>query len=234
MERNSTKKSSKDKILKAVNNFEEVCNSGKFKFKYLDDWLFTKSIIFKNETTLTNQKNFKVYPRGTIVYAKLGVNIGSEFSGNHFCVVLNKNDNKRNELITIVPLTSKDTKFSLKLQENLILKALEKMKTDHKTLRFDLDRIKEMHARSTKVKNLNSAIEKELDEIENNYMQLAKIIERYERFVGKQTYAIPSQVITISKKRISTLNDYDPTGHISFNEETLKIIEDFMKANILS
>ncbi|HDC5367643.1 TPA: hypothetical protein O8158_002825, partial [Staphylococcus aureus] len=54
MERNSTKKSSKDKILKAVNNFEEVCNSGKFKFKYLDDWLFTKSIIFKNETTLTN------------------------------------------------------------------------------------------------------------------------------------------------------------------------------------
>ncbi len=32
-------KSSKDKILKAVNNFEEVCNSGKFKFKYLDDWL---------------------------------------------------------------------------------------------------------------------------------------------------------------------------------------------------
>ncbi|HDA3416079.1 TPA: hypothetical protein O4908_002781, partial [Staphylococcus aureus] len=55
-----------------------------------------------------------------------------------------------------------------------------------------------------------------------------------ERFVGKQTYAIPSQVITISKKRISTLNDYDPTGHISFNEETLKIIEDFMKANILS
>lgn len=37
-----------------------------------------------------------------------------------------------------------------------------------------------------------------------------------------------------SKKRISTLNDYDPTGHISFNEETLKIIEDFMKANILS
>ncbi|WP_237750749.1 hypothetical protein [Staphylococcus aureus] len=49
-------KSSKDKILKAVNNFEEVCNSGKFKFKYLDDWLYTKSIIFKNETTLTNQK----------------------------------------------------------------------------------------------------------------------------------------------------------------------------------
>ncbi|MGT2397983.1 hypothetical protein ACVPOR_09620 [Staphylococcus aureus] len=54
-----------------------------------------------------------------------------------------------------------------------------------------MDRIKEMHARSTKVKNLNPAMEKELDEIENNYMQLAKIIERYERFVGKQTYAIP-------------------------------------------
>lgn len=96
------------------------------------------------------------------------------------------------------------------------------MKSDHKTLQFDLDRIKEMHAKSAKVKNLNPEIEKELDEIENNYMQLAKIIERYERFLGKQAYAIPSQVTTISKKRIIKLNDYDPTGHISFNEETLK------------
>ncbi|HHD7397347.1 TPA: type II toxin-antitoxin system PemK/MazF family toxin [Staphylococcus pseudintermedius] len=99
------------KLLKATNNFEDICNSKNFKFKYLDDWLYTKSKILKKETHSNKQKEYRFYPRGTIVYAKLAVNIGSEFSGNHFCIVLNKNDHKRSELITVVPLTSKKLNF---------------------------------------------------------------------------------------------------------------------------
>ncbi|WP_421668613.1 hypothetical protein [Staphylococcus delphini] len=45
---------------------------------------------------------------------------------NHFCVVLNKKDHKRNELVTVVPLTSKNTNFSFLLPENIVEKALEK------------------------------------------------------------------------------------------------------------
>lgn len=125
-------------LLKATKNFEEICNSKNFKFKYLDDWLFTKSTLFKSEINSKKKKNYKVYPRGTIVYAKLGVNIGSEFSGNHFCIVLNRKDHKGNELITVVPLTSKSTKFSLLLPENIVEKALEKMEKDSNSLRHDL------------------------------------------------------------------------------------------------
>ena len=35
-----------------------------------------------------------------MVYVKLGSNIGSEFSGNHFCVILDNKDNKGKETVT--------------------------------------------------------------------------------------------------------------------------------------
>lgn len=46
-----------------------------------------------------------------MVYVKLGSNIGSEFSGNHFCVILDNKDNKGKETVTIVPLSSKGNKI---------------------------------------------------------------------------------------------------------------------------
>lgn len=45
------------KLLKVTNNFEDICNSKNFKFKYLDDWLYTKSKILKKRHTLINRKN---------------------------------------------------------------------------------------------------------------------------------------------------------------------------------
>lgn len=225
-------------LLKALINFDEICNSRKFKFKYLDDWLYTKSTLFKNELNYNKKKFYKFYPRGTIVYVKFGVNVGSEFSGNHFCVVLNKNDNKRSELITVVPLTSKDTKFTIRLEENLVSKAIEKLEHDGLILHDDLTRIKSLHEgfieSDADSKNSKTALEKKLNNIEEDYEQLAKIIKRYERFAGKLTYAIPNQIVTISKNRVTTLNKYDPTGHISFSENTLKVIEDFIRIHILS
>ncbi|PCF70945.1 hypothetical protein B4W73_11855 [Staphylococcus delphini] len=231
-----------ERLLKATKNFEEVCNSRSFKFQYLDDWLYTKSSILKKEIKTNRKNEFKVYPRGTIVYAKFGVNIGSEFSGNHFCVVLNKKDHKRNELVTVVPLTSKNTNFSLLLPENIVEKALEKMEKDSNSLRNDLKKLVKTHKSYIDTEDINPELETELETeleielgtMEKNYAELIKIIERYERFMGKQTYAIPSQISTISKKRISTINKYDPTGYISFDKSTLKVIEDYIKVNLLT
>ncbi|WP_345943279.1 type II toxin-antitoxin system PemK/MazF family toxin, partial [Enterococcus sp. S133_ASV_20] len=55
-----------------------------------------------------------------MVYVKLGSNIGSEFSGNHFCVILDNKDNKGKETVTIVPLSSKGNKNYLKLNESVL------------------------------------------------------------------------------------------------------------------
>ena len=37
-----------------------------------------------------------------------GTNVGYELSGNHFAVVINQDDNYRNGVVTVIPLTSKE------------------------------------------------------------------------------------------------------------------------------
>ncbi|NEF57484.1 type II toxin-antitoxin system PemK/MazF family toxin, partial [Staphylococcus aureus] len=49
-------------------------------------------------------KKYKKFSRGSIIYLDFGINIGHEFSGRHFGIVLNKNDSPYNSLVTVVPL----------------------------------------------------------------------------------------------------------------------------------
>ncbi|WRN52471.1 type II toxin-antitoxin system PemK/MazF family toxin [Staphylococcus aureus] len=53
------------------------------------------------------EKRYKVYQRGEIIYADFGKGVGHEFSYKHFCIVINKKDNKNNGKVTVIPLTSK-------------------------------------------------------------------------------------------------------------------------------
>ena len=58
-----------------------------------------------------NEKNFdnselKIFKRGDIVKANLGFNIGNEIGGLHYCVVMNKYDNKLSGTLNIIPLSS--------------------------------------------------------------------------------------------------------------------------------
>ena len=77
-----------------------------YKFSYLDDWLLKKSKLLINEANdlkinmvakennlSINQKNYKKYPRGTIIKADFGIGLGSEMSQIHFAIVLNNYDN---------------------------------------------------------------------------------------------------------------------------------------------
>ncbi len=50
------------------------------------------------------------YPRGSVIKVNLGFNVGKELGGLHFAVVID-NDNKRNaDVLTIIPLSSTDGK----------------------------------------------------------------------------------------------------------------------------
>ena len=48
-----------------------------------------------------------------------GTNIGYELSGNHFAIVLNKDDNNKNGLLTVIPLTSKGKPSYLELDDSI-------------------------------------------------------------------------------------------------------------------
>lgn len=73
----------------------------------LAEWINTWSKFLLREDTFSPQF-LPYYKRGDIVYADFGFNIGTEYGGIHYAVVLEANNNKKNGNIIVVPLTSLD------------------------------------------------------------------------------------------------------------------------------
>ena len=90
------------------------------KDKFTD---FENSKLNESETLLYEVKvkpiRFKRYSRGQIVKVKFGVNIGSEFSGDHYAIVISKQDTMLNPILHVIPLTSKKHNYNIEL-DNLL------------------------------------------------------------------------------------------------------------------
>ena len=71
----------------------------------LNNWLnvWSKYLIWEKEF---DSKRLIYYKRGDIVHAHFGYNIGSEFGGAHYAVVIENNNNISNDLVTIIPISS--------------------------------------------------------------------------------------------------------------------------------
>lgn len=87
-----------------------------------------------NEANKTSS-TYKVYKRGTLVKTDFKVGIGSEMSQVHFTLILSKYDNPKNNVITVLPLTSKSGKNNLYLGSLIIDSLMNKIKT--KTEKLD-------------------------------------------------------------------------------------------------
>ncbi|MBF0714538.1 type II toxin-antitoxin system PemK/MazF family toxin [Gemella sp. GH3] len=97
----------KDKILTKLNSLltHELPHK---KSAILTYWL--KDYI----NFLNREKNFKphflpVYKFGQVVEVNLGYNLGAEFGGLHYAVVVSSNDNKSNPNLIIIPMSSKQS-----------------------------------------------------------------------------------------------------------------------------
>ena len=91
--------------------FLNIMEYNLYKFKYLPQSILFKAKQFHNEALGKNTKFFPKFKRGTIVYVKFGINIGSELSGNHFAIVLDKYDKVTKSTLTVIPLSSKNNKY---------------------------------------------------------------------------------------------------------------------------
>ncbi|MBD1779520.1 hypothetical protein H8G44_14530, partial [Staphylococcus aureus] len=61
----------------AVNNFKKIQNSEIYKFKYTNSWCLEYSEFLLDEVRLLKEnKSYTRYKKGTIIYVKLGVNVG--------------------------------------------------------------------------------------------------------------------------------------------------------------
>lgn len=207
-------------------------DSKNMKVIYMPHWLEFYSIAIHSDVTSNKKRYYKSYSRGTVVYVKLGSNIGSEFSGNHFCVILDNKDNKEKETVTIVPLSSKGNKNYLKLNESV----LNLTATDLKKQIIDIS--SKVQALAQKYREIDIKLSTEDKKLLSNLNQKAnelyRVIGVYSKHKGKDTYVNISAITTISKRRISKINDSDPTGTIIISEDDMNEIEKQLKIKFFS
>lgn len=204
----------KEKLAKASRKFLYASRSSNKKFMFLPDWVLSESAYFYDEAN-NRRDNFKVYPRGALVFLDFGVNVGRELSGNHFGIVLNKSDSPRNGVLTVVPVSSKSNKFSVELDGLISEKSLDYLEDSADQL-------------ASKIHKTDDAVE--LHRLKTEAEKINRVVETYLRF-NKISYAKCLDVRTISKKRILKINKYDPVGKITVSNSTLNNIDRVIIAN---
>lgn len=71
----------------------------------IDQWIESWTKYLKQEKRF-NPRSLPAFDRGSVIYVDLGFNVGSEYGGVHYAIVLNKKDSRNNHLLHILPLTS--------------------------------------------------------------------------------------------------------------------------------
>lgn len=241
-------------ILKASKNFEKVHSTFKNnnKFRFLPNWLEKESNLFLSETQNTS-KSYNVLKRGSLIFVDFGINIGSELSNRHWAVVLNKNDSPKSRNLTVLPISSKEKKFSVMIDEviqqkskRFLLPILDKIGFDYFSIihyalteitPFDLGSAEEIYQEFLIQYGdaYNSESAKEIydngagmEKVENTNRKLKDLVNHYQRF-NKISYAKCDQIKTISKDRIIYINELDPCGKIKVGDETLDRIDEKLK-----
>ncbi|HJE01069.1 type II toxin-antitoxin system PemK/MazF family toxin [Staphylococcus auricularis] len=227
----------KTKLNKSNNKLKQSyikSNSKNIKVMYMPHWLEFYSYAIYNDVTNDKKRFYKYYSKGTVVYTKLGSNIGSEFSGNHFCVVLDNKDNKGKETVTILPLSSKNNKNYLKLKESVLNLTVDNLKKQILSTSSKVNKLAQKYRVAQNDINFSSQDKNLLSDLNQKIEELRTVIGIYYNHKGKETYANISAITTISKRRISKINDSDPTGTFKISQEDMSRIEEQLKIKYFS
>ena len=227
-------------------------SSGKHlkKANLISYWLKDYVRLINFEETFDPTRNI-AYKRGNIVKLNSGFNIGSEYGGLHYAIVLDNKNDHNSPVLTVIPLTSvKESKSIhnnsvdlgneiyrlLKLKYDTILKSLkdesdeiEKMISIFNELihtsRFTLDELKKLDAADHLKYTLDQKSEHNLEA----QSELKKIGEEISR-MKPGSIALVNQITTISKMRI-----FDPRNlrgvlaGVSLSEESMEKINQKVK-----
>ena len=100
----------KKHAIKELNNlFEYYINepTGKYlkKANLLSYWFETYVKYIREEEVYNPKKQIR-YNRGDVIKVNFGFNVGKEYGGLHYAIVLDKNNHLSANVVTVVPLTS--------------------------------------------------------------------------------------------------------------------------------
>lgn len=178
------------------------------------------------EQHTNKRQRYHKYKRGQFVIVRFGKRIGTEFSGTHPAIVISKEDNLFSGNITVIPLTSKYHSQYLELGELLNKSVYRKL---GKGVAKELFTIKEVRDILDTSENLNEAVsrmsELNLPVIKDYIKYYQQLTDKYESMF-KQSYAIVSQITTISKSKIvKPINKLDLLNELIISNSTLDKID---------
>lgn len=210
-------KSNYKRIEAACNNFKRISDDVKNqKFYNVDIWLCNVSKKFVKENDGDERYRYYKFKYGTIISVDFGIREGSEISKPHFAITLDKNDNIKNPVITVLPLTSKNKGHNIYLGrviEEAYKKKLEKQYDDIifqiKTLKIDS----------------KESID-EIDKLEKQKEIIKHMIRDFQVYF-KDTYVCINQITTISKDKIKISNNkFDIINKVRCDDGVMQIISD--------
>lgn len=187
------------KLMKAHQNNIIISDMNlKDKYTNFEDSKLNESKTLLYEISRKN-KTYTRYGRGRIVRVKFGVNIGSEFSGDHFAIVVSKQDTMMSSTLHVIPITSKKHLKNLEIGNILY---------DQK--KFD---------------NLNNLLNLTADE--NEKKKIKTCIKFYKKRKNTISYACYDHMKTISKLSITNnINEYDYISKLKCTADIMKAIDD--------
>lgn len=143
----------KEKAVKNLDTFLTNCIDStdqhmNKKASLLSYWIDSFTKYIKDEEDFDPAK-LKAYKRGDIIKLNFGFNVGSEYGGLHYAIVINNSNPRNSSVLTVVPLTSQkdgdevhpnDVALGTEIYRNLKLK----YDTISKTLQAEKEEIDRM------------------------------------------------------------------------------------------
>jgi hypothetical protein len=159
----------------------------------------SKTLLFEINHQMVK---YKRYFRGEIVRVKFGVNIGSEFSGDHFAIVISKGDTMFSPTLHVIPITSKKHEKSLNVG----------------TILYNEEKINELKKQLFTENDIN------------NKKQIQNVINYYEKRANVVSYACIDHIKTVSKLSVDKVlfKKYDYLSKIRCSDELMNTIDNFI------
>lgn len=235
----------KNEILQSLDAYlDNEMESNQKKAANIVYWLRDYKNYLKNEKDFTS-KFLPIYEYGTIIQVNFGFNVQHEYGGLHYAIVLDRNDKKHKDTLTVIPLSSikEDADLEKLKYNNFILGTefyqlyLNKINTLSKTSK---ERVKELRS---DIDSLSEKIELSEDELEIDFFtqryneierrvseeeKSAKYLDDCKKMINKMqlgSVAKLTSITTISKMRIKNpQNSQGTLSGIVLSEDTMQKI----------
>ena len=200
-------------IRKYILYAKHLAKTNTTNFERFKSWIHTY-ISYKANESKFNPTYLPKYEQGQIIFVDFGCGVRHEFSYPHYAIVLNTNDRKKNDLLTVVPLTSKKEKHNtLKEWEHEISYPIKNLLVDKVLSDFSIYGDKYVPLRDKVITFAKNSSSLSKDEYAKRYSELVdagvkeiyssnKDVMVFAEKMAKGSIVELNQIKTISKSRI--------------------------------